>query len=195
MLHWVFFSSLRTKYLLIFRFLLMLTPCEIFSPVLTGMWVTASLPRYPGHFWVFKLILIILCLPRISKSYFSPLRVFHTRLADGFSLELEWQQVSSSLQNSSQYSGLSQQYCSLDGLHSSYFQVLQSLYQTIGDCTERTNYNWYHSRFHVPQFFFSVLLQGLSTYLSFRFLSVLPSGHSERQSSLFGRFGVSFSFL
>ena len=43
-------------------------------------------------------------------------------LAHGFSLESEWQQVSSSLQDSSQYSDRSQQCCSLDGFHSfSYF--------------------------------------------------------------------------
>ena len=41
-------------------------------------------------------------------------------------------------------------------------------------------------------FFFSVLYQGLSTYLSSCFLSVLPSGQPERQSPLFGRF---FSWL
>ena len=53
---------------------------------------------------------------------------FTSVLADGLSLEFEWQQVSSSLQDSSQYSGRSQQCCSLDGLHSSAkFQVLQAL--------------------------------------------------------------------
>ena len=56
------------------------------------------------------------------------LRVFASVSADCFSLEFEWQQVSSSIQDSSQYSDCSQQCCSLDGLHSSsYFQVLQSL--------------------------------------------------------------------
>ena len=37
-----------------------------------------------------------------------PLELFTSALADGFSLESEWQQVSSSLQDSSQYSGRSQ---------------------------------------------------------------------------------------
>ena len=37
-------------------------------------------------------------------------------LTDGFSLEFEWQQVSSSLQDSSQYSGRSWQCCSLVSL-------------------------------------------------------------------------------
>ena len=74
--------------------------------------------------------------------------------ADGSLQESEWQQVSSSLQDSSKYSGWSQQSCSLDGLHSSsYFHVLQSLYQTFGDGTECTNHNWYHCRFHVPSFY------------------------------------------
>ena len=70
-------------------------------------------------------------------------------LADGFSLEFEWQQVSSSLQDSSQYSGRSQQCCCLDSFHSfSYFQVLSTVYNSSGDCTERAN--WYHRHFHVP---------------------------------------------
>ena len=36
------------------------------------------------------------------------LELFTSALADGFSLESEWQQVSSSLQDSSKYSGRSQ---------------------------------------------------------------------------------------
>ena len=43
--------------------------------------------------------------------------------------------------------------------------------------------------FHI----FSVLLQGLGTYLSFRFPSVLLCGQLERQSPLFSR--ISFSFV
>ena len=43
---------------------------------------------------------------------------------------------------------------------------------------------------------FSVLLQGLDTYLSFRFLSVLPSGQPGRQSPLFDIFSfLSFFFF
>ena len=53
---------------------------------------------------------------------------FTSVLVDGFSLEFGLQQVSSSLQDSSQYSGRSQKCSSLDGLYSSAnFQVLQSL--------------------------------------------------------------------
>ena len=58
---------------------------------------------------------------------FTPLEFFISVLADGFSLEFEWQQVSSSLQDSSQYSGHSQQCCHLDSLFpSTNFQVIQS---------------------------------------------------------------------
>ena len=61
---------------------------------------------------VCKQIIIII----LSEEFFTP------ALADSISLEFEWQQVSSSLQKSSQYSGWSPQCCSLDGLHSpSYF--------------------------------------------------------------------------
>ena len=57
------------------------------------------------------------------------LRVSTSVLADSFSLEFEWQQVSSSLQDSSQYSGRSQQCCHLDSLYpSANFQVLQDYY-------------------------------------------------------------------
>ena len=65
---------------------------------------------------------------------------FTLELADCFSLECKWQQVSSSLQDPSQYPGRFEQFCRLNGLYSSsYFQVLQSLYQSFGDCTKSTN--------------------------------------------------------
>ena len=56
-------------------------------------------------------------------------------LAGGFSLEFEWQQVSSSLQDSSQYSGRPQKYCRLGSLHpSANFQVLQALFIYLFIC-------------------------------------------------------------
>ena len=58
---------------------------------------------------------------------FTPLEFFTSVVADSFSLEFVWQQVSSSLQDSSQYSGRPQQCCRLDSLHpSANFQVLQA---------------------------------------------------------------------
>ena len=44
----------------------------------------------------------------IRALLFTPLEFFTSALADDFSLEFEWQQVSSSRQDSSQYSGRSQ---------------------------------------------------------------------------------------
>ena len=51
--------------------------------------------------------------------FFTPLEFFTSVLTDGFSLEFEWQHVCSSLQDSSQDSGRSQQCCRLDSLYSS----------------------------------------------------------------------------
>ena len=47
-------------------------------------------------------------------------------------------------------------------------EVLQSLYQSCGDCTKNTNYNWYNRHFYVPPFFNSL---ARSKYLSFFSLS------------------------
>ena len=51
---------------------------------------------------LFLLLLLLLLL------LFTPWEFFTSALADGLSLEFEWQQVSSKLQDSSQYSGRSQ---------------------------------------------------------------------------------------
>ena len=70
----------------------------------------------------------------ISKSHriiiiiITPVEFFTSVIADGFSLEFGWQQLYSSLQDSSQYSGSPQQCCRFDSLHpSANFQVLQAL--------------------------------------------------------------------
>ena len=84
----------------------------------------------PSHFpgQILSLLLLLLLF------YFTLWEFFISANADGFPLEFEWQQISSSLQDSSQYSGWSQQCSSLDSLHPSrYFQVLLSLYQSFGD--------------------------------------------------------------
>ena len=98
-------------------------------------------------------------------------------------MEFEWQQVSSSLQDSSQYSSQSKQCCSLDGLHlSSHFQVVQSLNQSFRDCTKSTNYNWHHHHFHV-QLFFQFSSKVLVLVSLFAFFQV----YSLVQNLLFGR--------
>ena len=113
----------------------------------------SSLHISPVFFLSFTLNL--LCAGEAKWDYYLLFGEFFTpALADSFSLEFERQQVSSNLQYTSQYYGRSQQCNSLDGLHSSsYFQLLQSLDQFFGDCTKRTNYNWYNRHIHVPQCF------------------------------------------
>ena len=54
------------------------------------------------------LLLGLVFWPRLLLSWFTPWEFFTSVLADGFSLESEWQEISSSLQDSSQYSGRSQ---------------------------------------------------------------------------------------
>ena len=64
----------------------------------------------------------------ISYFYILLFKFSASALADGLSLEFEWQQVSSSLQDSSRYSGRSQQCSRLDGLYSpANVEVFQSL--------------------------------------------------------------------
>ena len=61
------------------------------------------------------------------------LEFFTSALADCFSLEFKWQHVSSSLQDSPQYSGRSQQCSSLDGLHLSPTSKSPSLFNSTLD--------------------------------------------------------------
>ena len=102
----------------------------------------------PYHMPIIIIIIMIIIVIIIH------LRVFSQSLVDGFPLECAWQQISSSFQNSSQYSGQSQPCRCLNGLNSfSHFQVLQSLNQSSGDFTARANYKRYHFYFDVPEFF------------------------------------------
>ena len=81
------------------------------------------LAHFPVDHLAHPFVSIIIIIIIIIYSEF-----FTFALVDGLSLEFEWKQVSSSLQDSSQYSGRSQQCSSLDGLHSAAnFQVLQFL--------------------------------------------------------------------
>ena len=93
------------------------------------------------------IIIIIICYFVVSCIYIcyfvyyyyhhAPLRVFHTNVS-WWSSNGVW--VKGDLLKS-QYSGRSQWFCSLDCLDSfSYFQVLQFLYQSLGDCTKNSFY-------------------------------------------------------
>ena len=83
-------------------------------------------------------------------SFIIPCKFFTPALADDLSLESEWQQVTSGLQDSSQYSSWPKKCWSLGDLClSSNFQLTQALYQDFGYCSEYTNCNWYHHHFFV----------------------------------------------
>ena len=86
--------------------------------------------------------------------YFTPFRAFQISVSRWFLTGVWVTVVSSSVQDSSQYFGRSQQCCSLDDLHlSCYFQVLHSQYKSFCDCTKSSHDNKYHHHFHIPQFF------------------------------------------
>ena len=74
---------------------------------------------------------------------------------------------------------------------SSYFQVLQSLYQFFGNSTKNTSYNWYHPH---SLFFFQFPRQVL-LLLFFRFLSLLTNAQPKQRSSLFSRFLICLGFF
>ena len=77
-------------------------------------------------------------------------------LADCLSLESEWQQVSSRLQDSPEYSSRSYQSSHLYGV---------DFFQAFGDHSKRTNFNWYHCHPHVP-LFCSFCSQAMFKYFS-----------------------------
>ena len=117
--------------------------------------------------------------------YFTPSEFFI--LAGGLSLEFEWQQVSLALQDSSKYSGWSQQCCSLHGLDSStdflFFQsffpflcgliLVHQLHQVLSSPSCSTG--------------FLVLWQGPSICLSFCYISFSLSGPLGRQNPLYSK--------
>ena len=72
------------------------------------------------------IIIVIIIIDLLVWAFFTPV------LANGLSLESERERASSSPQDSSRYSGRSQQYCCLDGLHLfPYFQDHQAQYQSF----------------------------------------------------------------
>ena len=85
--------------------------------------------------------------------YLQLFEFFTPALTDDFSLEfgIKSPQVSRTLHSIS--ADLNDAVV-LDGFHRpSYFHVLQSLYQSFGDCTMSINYNCFNCHFHVPHFF------------------------------------------
>ena len=82
--------------------------------------IVLSLLKHNQHLYFTRVLSMIALL-------FSPLEFLTWVLVDGFSMEIEWQQVSSSLQDPSQDSGRSKQCCHLDSICPwANFQVLQA---------------------------------------------------------------------
>ena len=99
--------------------------------------------------------------------------------------------VTSNFHNSSKYSLQSQALFNLDGLYSSlYFQVLASLYQCTGDCTEHTNYK---VTFKFNRFFISLARCMYLSLFSFYFSFTLRSAGTAKSS--FFSFFFFFFFL
>ena len=99
---------------------------------------------------------------------------FHSRISWWYFI-IFW--VSSGIQDSPEYSG---RLCDLNGLiSSSDFQLFQSPFQSFGDRSNSTHYNWYHHHSQILELFL-VLWQGLSICLSFRFLLFTIEGPLER---------------
>ena len=84
-----------------------------------------------------------------GSKYFTPGEFFILALIV-FSLKSKWHQVSLGLQNSSKYPDC----CGQDGFNSSSnLQFIKSLFQVLMDCFKGSDYDWYHSYYHVPRFF------------------------------------------
>ena len=135
----------------------------LWKPILESCWY--EMMNFPTRCILSSyIVLVILSIVPVSVRLRCKLRKdkreINLSLFASFSLEFEWQQVSSGLQDSSRYSNWSQQCCSLNGLDSSDFQFLQSSSQAFGEHSKSTNY--YH--LHIPQIFFSS--QARSKYLS-----------------------------
>ena len=92
---------------------------------------------------ILEQVKIIVLLKLLFELFFIySLQVFHTITC--WWLFIERQQASSGLQDSSQYSGWTQQCCDQDALHFSYnFQFLLSFFQISGDSSKHINYEWY----------------------------------------------------
>ena len=122
--------------------------CAIVFHLLIMCWTVSSLsphktyPCYSSVYYYYYYYCFTLC------EFFTPM------LAGGLSHEFEWQNVSSGLQDSSQYSNHSQQCSSLNCLDSSSdFKLFQSPSQLFGIRSKCTYFSWYHCHSNVSHIF------------------------------------------
>ena len=168
-----FFSSLaRFKYLSIFLL------SFIFILWITGRVKSTKWQFFFFFFFFFFFLLLLLLLLLLFLVSFSHqhLMVFHWSLRDSKS-----PQVSNTLLNL--LADLS-----LNGLHSScYFQLHKSLYQSFGNCTKSTSYNWYNRHLHVPHFlqFLGKVVVFIPLFTFFQLYSVISQDSKVHNSAGF----------
>ena len=116
-----------------------------------------------------------------------PWKFFISTLADGLSLKFEWQQISSSLHDFSQYSGQSPWYSSLDGLHSSSFFPSPPVPLII--------FWWLFQAHQFPIFLNSQVRSRYVSFFSLSFNFTMWCVHPGQQSPQFIKFSFFFSLF
>ena len=150
-----------------------------------GLIIISSNIKPDNYVWIISILYKEYLQPNNcgeNYNYCILLEFFTPAFVGGLSQESEWQQVSSGVQDSPEYSHRSQQCCSLNSLDSSTdFQFLQS-FLALGNRSDGTNNNWYFLDFYIPQFFFLLLWQGPCICFSFLFLLLSYGGPLEWQN-------------
>ena len=145
------------------------------------------------------MLLLSLCSIFFCLLYLLFESFFTSALADGLSLEFEWQQVSSNIQDSSEYSGRSQQCCSLDGGLLSSSKSSSPFNNPLVTVPKAPITIGIMVTFMFHGFFFSIPLQGRVIYPSFHFLSVLfchqPGQQSPQQPSAPYTIGITVTLM
>ena len=136
------------------------------------------------HYYDFQIRIIIVIIILLFWEFFAP------ALADGFSQEFEWQQVSKTLLSILAYLNNVLWMVSTHPLISRPSCPLINPLVSVPSAPITIGITVSFFMFH--SYSFLVLWQGRSTNLLFRFLSVLSSGQLERQNPLFSRFTFFF---
>ena len=119
--------------------------------------------------------------------YFTRCKFFIPALADGFSRESKWQQISSGLQDSFQYSSIRPLFSNFSSLFS----------KPLGTVPRGANYNWCHCLIYIPQFsrFSSKVHEFVSPFAFFEFHSVVHWDGKSTIQQVFFSFLYSFLFF
>ena len=127
----------------------------------------------------------------IVSHYCNYWEFFTSVLADGFSLEFEWQQVSSSFQNFSRYTGQVQQCCSLYGLqHPIIFKSSSSCTNSLATLPRAPITIDIYVTFMFDSFFFKFPSKVEVFIPLFTILSILLCGQPGQQSPQFYKFSL-----